>query len=115
MKEKPMNVPEPPPVYKDFTQQYPDVAAAYEQLGVAVRDIGALQDQQVILLKLAIAVGARLEGAVRAHVRKAVAAGIDHAAIEQTILLAIPTIGFPSAMAALTWIRSEFAGRAAED
>jgi alkylhydroperoxidase/carboxymuconolactone decarboxylase family protein YurZ len=56
-------------------------------------------------VKLALSIGAGLEGGTHAHVRKALASEIETGAVEQVALLAIPTLGFPRAMAAYTWVR----------
>lgn len=95
----------PPDFYLEFAERHPAVAAAHEKLGLAVRDAGPLRGGEVALVKLAIAVGARMEGAVHSHVRRALAAGVPPAAIEHVALLACPTIGFPNMMAALSWTR----------
>jgi AhpD family alkylhydroperoxidase len=88
-------------------EAYRDIWEAYDQLGTAVHQQGPLDEKARELIKLGIAVGARLEGAVHSHVRKALAAGATAEEIRQTVLLAIPTIGFPTTMAALTWIEDE--------
>ncbi len=106
--------PTPPNAYQTFTEHHPNVLKAYEALGKAVRDDGPLSDREVALVKLAIAVGARMEGATHAHCRNAMAAGIDEADLRQVALLAIPTVGFPNMMAAMTWINDSLA-RASED
>ncbi len=100
----------PPKPYREFVERHPDVASAYEALGKAVRAAGPLSPREVALVKLGISVGARLEGPTHAHTRKAVGAGLDAAALEQVALLACPTIGFPSMMAALGWVRDVTAG-----
>lgn len=56
------------------------------------------------LIKLAISAGAGLEGAVHSHTRKALECGCSKDEILQVVFLAIPTIGFPGAMAALSWV-----------
>jgi AhpD family alkylhydroperoxidase len=96
-----------PPTYQNFMEAYRDIWEAYDQLGAAVHQHGPLDEKARELIKLGIAVGARLEGAVHSHVRKALAAGATAEEIRQTVLLAIPTIGFPTTMAALTWIEDE--------
>jgi AhpD family alkylhydroperoxidase len=96
-----------PAPYKKFMEEYQDIWAAYDQLGAAVHQHGPLDEKARELIKLGMAVGAQLEGAVHSHVRKALAAGATTEEIRQTVLLAIPTIGFPSTMAALTWIEDE--------
>ncbi len=87
-----------------FKEDYSDVATAYESMGNAVHNAGPLNEKTRALIKLAISTGARLEGAVHSHVRKAVNAGVSKEEMRQVALLALPTIGFPSMMAALSWI-----------
>lgn len=96
-----------PAPYQNFKRTYQHIWEAYDQLGAAVHQHGPLEEKTRELIKLGMAVGARLEGAVHSHVRKALAAGATAEEIRQTVLLAIPTIGFPSMMAALTWIEDE--------
>jgi AhpD family alkylhydroperoxidase len=93
-----------PKRYLKFKEKYPDVIDAYETMGEAVHNAGPLDQKTRALIKLAISTGARLEGAVHSHVRKAVSAGVSSREIRQVALLALPTIGFPSMMAALSWI-----------
>jgi alkylhydroperoxidase/carboxymuconolactone decarboxylase family protein YurZ len=93
-----------PKRFKKFTQDYPDVAAAYEQLGDAVHAAGPLNEQTRALVKLGISVGARLEGAVHSHVRKALGVGTTADQLRHVALLSLPTIGLPSMMAALSWV-----------
>lgn len=93
-----------PPSYAGFQEDYPAVFAAYEQLGLAVHAAGPLDGGTRALIKLALAVGVGAEGAVHAHTRKCLAAGHSAEAIRQVVLLAIPTAGFPAAMAALSWV-----------
>lgn len=93
-----------PKRFKKFTQDYPEVAAAYESLGDAVHKAGPLDERTRALIKLAISTGARLEGAVHSHTRKALEAGCSPEELRQVALLSLPTIGLPSMMAALSWI-----------
>jgi 4-carboxymuconolactone decarboxylase len=93
-----------PKRYQWFLDTYPDVAAAYEAMGNAVHTVGPLDDKTRALIKLAISVGARLEGGAHSHIRKALNVGITPDELRHAVLLALPTIGLPSTMAALTWI-----------
>ena len=45
-----------------------------------------------------------MEGAVHSHTRKAIEAGCSNQEIKQTVMLALPTIGFPSTMAVMSWV-----------
>ena len=90
--------------YQEQRRKYPEVLKAYEDLGEACRKAGPLDEKTRALAKLAIAVGARLEGAVHSHVRRALEAGAALDECRHVVLLATTTIGFPSMMAALSWV-----------
>ena len=64
-----------PKAYKRFMSNFPEVGQAYEALGQAVHGAGPLDEKTRALVKLAISIGARLEGGVHSHTRKALAAG----------------------------------------
>ena len=73
-------------------------------MGDAVHAAGPLDEKARALIKLAISTGARLEGAVHSHARKALSAGCTADEMRHVALLSLPTIGLPSMMAALSWI-----------
>ena len=98
-----------PQPFQDFNKNFPRVAEAYEALATAAYDAGPLDERTRRLVKLAIAIGGRLEGAVRAHARQAKASGISEAELDHVVLLALTTLGLPSTVAARTWIRDELA------
>jgi len=93
-----------PKRYLKFKEDYPKVIEAYEAMGDAVHSAGPLDDKTRALIKLAISTGARLEGAVHSHTRKALKVGATNEELRQVALLSLPTIGLPSMMAALSWI-----------
>lgn len=93
-----------PKRFERFLNDYPEIAVAYESLGDAVHKQGPLDEKTRALIKIAIAAGSKMEGAVHAQVRKALKLKITKAEIRQVALLAIPTIGFPAAMAVMSWI-----------
>lgn len=99
----------PPKSFSDFADRHPDVARAYDELARCIREAGPLSDREVALVKLAISIGARMEGATFAHARKALAQGLDGDALHHVALLSCPTIGFPNMMAARGWIRDVLA------
>ena len=96
--------PRPPHAYQEFIQRYPKIAKAWESLAEAGAE-GPLDAKTRRLLKLAIAIGAQKEGAIRANVRKALAMGITAGEIEQVIALAAGTVGLPGTVAVFTWIK----------
>ncbi|HEY6952480.1 MAG TPA: carboxymuconolactone decarboxylase family protein [Bacteroidota bacterium] len=93
-----------PKRFVQFKEDYRDVARAYEALGNACHSAGPLDEKTRALVKLAISIGARLEGGAHSHVRKALDAGVTKEELRHVALLAIQTIGFPPAMAAMSWI-----------
>lgn len=93
-----------PKRYKMFQENYSDVAKAYESMGDAVHNAGPLDEKTRALIKLSISTGARLEGAVHSHTRKAVKSGCSPDEIRHAVMLSLPTIGLPSMMAALSWV-----------
>ena len=93
-----------PKRYTDFIQKYPYLANAYRSLGEAASKAGPLDDKAAALVKLALAIGARMEGAVHSHTHKARDAGASDDEIRHAALLATTTLGFPTMMAAVSWI-----------
>jgi len=93
-----------PKRFLKFIGEFPRVAKAYEELGDSVHAAGPLTEKERALVKLGISIGARLEGAVHSHVRKALGAGLKKEHLQHVALLSLPTIGLPSMMAALSWI-----------
>ena len=86
----------------------PDVWKAYAALGEACVNSGPLDPRTRRLVKLALAIGAASEGATHSHARRAAKDGITAAEAWQVAILAIMTLGFPRAVAALTWIEDVF-------
>lgn len=103
MKEKQPR-PQLPNRFLKFQKDYPEIFDLYEQLGSATRAAGPLDAKTHALVKLGIAAGASMEGAVHSHVRRARAAGCSPEEIRQVALLALTTLGFPRMMTILSWI-----------
>jgi alkylhydroperoxidase/carboxymuconolactone decarboxylase family protein YurZ len=101
MAEKPENLPSGA---AEVATTYPQVWEAYAALGQACAEAGPLDGRTLRLVKLALAIGASSEGAVHSHARRAVAEGMSKEELRQVALLAIPTLGFPQGVKALTWI-----------
>lgn len=99
----PRNTPKPPPAYEAFVERYPKLGQAWENIHEAGKN-GPLSEKTARLVKLGIAIGALREGAIHSNVRKALAADITMAEIEQVIALAAGTLGLPSTVAVYTWI-----------
>lgn len=110
-KSKANTAPPLPGRFLEFQREFPNVFTAYEALGEATQAAGPLSARERALVKLALAVGAGLEGAVQAHVRRALESGCAAADVRQVAVLATTTLGFPRMMAALSWV-DDVLGRA---
>jgi alkylhydroperoxidase/carboxymuconolactone decarboxylase family protein YurZ len=93
-----------PRVYTDFTERFPEVAAAQGALARTIREQSPFDEKTERLLTLALAIGAEANGGVRSNVRKALQQGATVEELRAVALAAITTCGFPTAVAALRWI-----------
>jgi 4-carboxymuconolactone decarboxylase len=93
-----------PKTVNQFSKQYPKVWEAFNELGERCHQAGPLDEKTRRLIKLALSIGAGLEGATHSAVRGARKAGITADEINHVALLAITTLGFPAAARAMTWI-----------
>lgn len=100
-----MSQDKPPAFFQEVAGQYPDVFSAYKAFSQATEKAGPLDARTTRLVKLALAVGAGLEGATHSHARRALAAGLSAQEVEHTVLLGMTTLGLPRTMAALSWVR----------
>lgn len=81
-----------------------EVWNAYSELGGACADAGPLDRDSQRLVKLALSIASESEGATHSHVQRALDEDISPETLKHVAVLSIPTIGFPKAMAALSWI-----------
>jgi alkylhydroperoxidase/carboxymuconolactone decarboxylase family protein YurZ len=88
-----------------IAHDHPELWAAYQQLGAAAGGAGPLDERTRRLVHLAFAIGADSQGATHSHVRRALAEGLSPPELEHVALLAITTLGWPSAVKGLSWIR----------
>src|SRR5437868_15477313 len=93
-----------PARYLQFEKRYPQVFQAYDALGAATSEAGPLSDKTRALVKLAIAAGGQMEGAVHSHTRRALEAGCSPEEIYHVALLETTTLGFPTMMRTLSWM-----------
>ncbi len=96
-----------PPIVQKMADQFGPIWKAYNELGEAVSEAGPLDAKTQRLVKLALAAGAQLQGAVHSHTRRGLKAGWTPEELRHVALLAITTLGWPSAMTALSWIEEE--------
>jgi len=93
-----------PEIYKNFKQQFPEVAKAYDALASSCHEGGPLDGKTRRLVKLGIAIGLSSEGAVRSHARRALQDSVSPDELRHAALLAFTTAGFPTMIAAVKWI-----------
>lgn len=93
-----------PEIYKEFKQQFPEVAKAYDVLASSCHEWGPLDEKTRRLIKLGIAIGLSSEGAVRSHARRALEGGVSPDELRHAALMAFTTAGFPTMIAAMKWI-----------
>lgn len=97
-----------PKTFKDFIAKFPALGEAHEAIAHAADAAGPLDRKACLLVKIGVCVGAGLESALKANVRKATQSGATEAEIEQAILQGMNTIGFPGTVAAWSWARQQF-------
>ena len=81
-----------------------DIWETYQKLGKPCYEAGPLEGRTLRLVKLALAADAGSEGAVHSQVRRGIAEGLSRDELRHVAFLAMTTLGFPKAVAALTWI-----------
>jgi len=96
-----------PGTYLRFIEKFPALGDAHESVARAVDQAGPLDRKTCELIKIGLSVGAGLESAVRSHVRRAMQHGATEVEIEQAVILAMNTLGFPRTVAAWSWARQQ--------
>lgn len=94
-----------PSAYRRIGKEQPRLLEAYERFGEACAKAGPLDVKTIALVKLAISLGAGLEGAAHSHCRKALAAGWTADELMHVAHLCAPTIGFPPMMRNRGWVQ----------
>jgi alkylhydroperoxidase/carboxymuconolactone decarboxylase family protein YurZ len=97
-------MPQLPKPYRKFLDRYPDVEKAHMELSLAVNRQGPLDERSRRLVRLGIAMGEQSRGGVKSHARRALSEGFTPDELRHAALLALPTAGFPSMIAASEWI-----------
>jgi alkylhydroperoxidase/carboxymuconolactone decarboxylase family protein YurZ len=97
-----------PNAYERLRKAYPDVVQAYEKLAEAAKLAGPLSEREQRLVKVALTLGAGLEGGTHSHARRALEAGLSRDDLRHVAILGITTLGFPSAARGMTWINDLF-------
>ena len=93
-----------PDIVEEIRVQSPDVWERYTALETALAQAGPLDARTQRLVKLALALGARHEGAVHSHARRALREGLTRAELLHVALLGVTTLGWPHATMGRAWI-----------
>jgi alkylhydroperoxidase/carboxymuconolactone decarboxylase family protein YurZ len=93
-----------PDIYKEFKQEFPEIARAYDELAVKCHGWGPLDEKTRRLVKLGIAIGLSSEGGVRSHARRALEEGVTADELRHAVLVALTTAGFPTMIASMKWV-----------
>ncbi|MBW2368219.1 MAG: carboxymuconolactone decarboxylase family protein [Deltaproteobacteria bacterium] len=93
-----------PKLFKDFTENYPEVQEKYKELSDLCSTIGPLDKKTQELVKFGLAVGTNSRGGVMSHTRKALLEGATKEEVMHVILLSLTAVGFPHMMAAVSWV-----------
>jgi 4-carboxymuconolactone decarboxylase len=96
-----------PSHFTRFKAAHPEICGAFEELARRIHERGSLSERERRLVKLGIAIGVGTEGGVHSAVRHAVTGGCSREDMEHAVRLAITTIGWPRAMAALSWVNDD--------
>ena len=99
-----------PDIVQNLADEKPDLWAAYNELGKAIAQAGPLDAKTQRLVKLALAIAAGSEGAVHSHTRRGLKDGLTSDEIRHVALLGVTTVGWPRAIAGLSWIESALGG-----
>jgi len=97
-------MPKPPEFYLQMKELHPELMDSFEALSQSAKTAGPLDDKTAALAKLALSIGAGLEGSTHSSVRKALSAGATPEEIEHVAILGVTTLGFPTTMRARAWI-----------
>jgi alkylhydroperoxidase/carboxymuconolactone decarboxylase family protein YurZ len=93
-----------PKAVNEISKRHPEIWKAFNALGERCHEAGPLDDKSRRLVKLALCIGAGLEGGTHSAVRNALKTGITAEEMEHVALLAISTLGLPAATRSMTWI-----------
>ena len=93
-----------PDIIEGIRAEHPEVWDAYTALEEKSAGAGPLDKKTQRLVKLALALGAREEGAVHSHTRRGLKQGLTRAELLHVAYLGVTTLGWPHATAGRSWI-----------
>lgn len=102
--------PEPeelPATYRAFVERFPVLAESHTTANRSVVEGGPLDEKSCEFVKIALCLGAGLESALKAHVRRARALGASMDEIEQVVALGMTTLGWSRTVAGWKWAHDQ--------
>lgn len=93
-----------PTEQRRFEEMYPEVFQTHRDMAQKCHEAGPLDDKTRRLIKLGVACGAGIKGAIKSHARRALQLGIPKDAIRHVAILSSTTIGFPAMISAVRWV-----------
>jgi len=93
-----------PDIVEGIQKQSPAVWESYQSLEAELALAGPLDARTRRLVKLALAIGARHEGAVHSHTRRGLREGLSRDELLHVALLGVTTLGWPHATTGRAWI-----------
>lgn len=106
-------MPTAPEHHSEFSSLYPNLSKAFSALADACHNAGPLDEKSRRLVKVALAVGAGLEGAAHSAVRHAMESGVTREELQHVAALSVTTLGLPAASRGLAWIE-DYTARAGD-
>lgn len=93
-----------PDIIEGIRSEHPEVWDTYTALNDATTKAGPLDVKTARLVKLALAIGAREQGAVHSHTRRGLRQGLTREELLHVAYLGVTTLGWPHATAGRSWI-----------
>lgn len=99
-----------PNIVEEIRHERPEVWERYQALETALAAAGTLDPKTQRLVKLALALGARHEGAVHSHARRALREGATREELLHVAFLGVTTLGWSHATMGRAWIQDVLGG-----
>ena len=94
-------------IFTEFKKEFPKIYELHENLGKEIHEnSGPLDEKSRWLIKISISAACDHKRALNTHLNRARKSGLTDEEIKHTLLLLIPTAGFPIFMKAYSVFRS---------
>lgn len=94
-------------IFTEFKREFPEIYERQEALGKEIHEAGGPLSENVRwLIKVAVSGASQHPRALETHIIRAKKSGVTDDELRHTLLLLIPTVGFPAFMEAYSVFRS---------